>query len=153
VTVDSTEGRGATFTLFLPRTTRSLAPTEPVAPTSFDVRGNRHILVVEDNAEVGEFSMQLLNDLGYHTMLASDAESALKLLDEKPGQFDLVFSDVVMPGMDGVAPCREIHRRFPRLPVVLASGYSHVLAAEGTMASLCSISPIRSKTFPRYFTQ
>jgi hypothetical protein len=64
VTVDSTEGRGATFTLFLPRTTRSLAPTEPVAPTSFDVRGNRHILVVEDNAEVGEFSMQLLNDLG-----------------------------------------------------------------------------------------
>jgi len=132
VTVDSTEGRGATFTLFLPRTTRSLAPTEPVAPTSFDVRGNRHILVVEDNAEVGEFSMQLLNDLGYHTMLASDAESALKLLDEKPGQFDLVFSDVVMPGMDGVALGREIHRRFPRLPVVLASGYSHVLAAEGT---------------------
>lgn len=82
----------------------------------------RHILVVEDNAEVGEFSMQLLNDLGYHTMLASDAELALKLLDEKPGQFDLVFSDVVMPGMDGVALGREIHRRFPRLPVVLASG-------------------------------
>jgi CheY-like chemotaxis protein len=96
------------------------------------VRGNRHILVVEDNAEVGEFSMQLLNDLGYHTMLACDGQSALKLLDEKPGQFDLVFSDVVMPGMDGVTLGREIRRRFPRLPVVLTSGYSHVLAEEGT---------------------
>jgi PAS domain S-box-containing protein len=133
VTVDSTEGRGATFTLFLPRTTKSLAPAEPRAHAAdFNVRGNRRILVVEDNTEVGEFSMQLLNDLGYHTTLASDAQSALKLLDEKPGQFDLVFTDVVMPGMDGVALGREIRRRFPGLPVVLASGYSHVLAEEGT---------------------
>jgi CheY-like chemotaxis protein len=91
-----------------------------------------HILVVEDNTEVGEFSMQLLNDLGYHTMLASNGQSALKLLEERPGQFDLVFSDVVMPGMDGVALGREIRRRFPGIPVVLASGYSHILAAEGT---------------------
>ena len=125
VTVDSTEGSGATFTLFLPRTTKPISAAVPHQHTAFDVRGNRHILVVE-------FSMQLLNDRGYHTMLASDAKSALKLLEEKPGQFDLVFSDVVMPGMDGVALGREIRRRFPRLPVVLASGYSHVLAEEGT---------------------
>ena len=132
VTVDSTEGSGATFTLYLPRTTKPISAAESHQHAAFDVRGNRHILVVEDNAEVGEFSMQLLNDLGYHTMLASDAKSALKLLEERPGQFDLVFSDVVMPGMDGVALGREIRRRFPRLPVVLASGYSHVLAEEGT---------------------
>jgi PAS domain S-box-containing protein len=132
VTVDSTEGQGATFTLFLPRTTKPLAPTEPCASTAFHERGNMHILVVEDNTEVGEFSMQLLNDLGYHTMLASNGQSALKLLEERPGQFDLVFSDVVMPGMDGVALGREIRRRFPGIPVVLASGYSHILAAEGT---------------------
>jgi CheY-like chemotaxis protein len=80
VTVDSTEGSGATFTLFLPRTTKPIAAAMPHQHTAFDVRGNRHILVVEDNTEVGEFSMQLLNDLGYHTMLASDAKSALKLL-------------------------------------------------------------------------
>jgi CheY-like chemotaxis protein len=132
VTVDSTEGGGATFTLLLPRTTKPMSAAEPHEDTAFDARGNRHILGVEDNTEVGEFSMQLLNDLGYHTMLASDAKSALKLLEEKPGQVDLVFSDVVMPGMDGVALGREIRRRFPGLPVVLASGYSHVLAEEGT---------------------
>jgi PAS domain S-box-containing protein len=132
VTVDSTEGSGATFTLLLPRTTKPISAAELHEHTAFDVRGNRHILVVEDNTEVGEFSMQLLNDLGYHTMLASDAKSALKLLEEKPGQVDLVFSDVVMPGMDGVALGREIRRRFPGLPVVLASGYSHVLAEQGT---------------------
>jgi CheY-like chemotaxis protein len=89
-------------------------------------------LVVEDNTEVGEFSTQLLNDLGYYTTLACDGPSALKLLDERPGEFDLVFSDVVMPGMDGVTLGREIRRRYPSLPVVLASGYSHILAGEGT---------------------
>jgi PAS domain S-box-containing protein len=132
ITVDSVEGRGATFTLFLPRTTKELASVEPRDGRIFDARRNRYILVVEDNTEVGEFSMQLLNDLGYHTTLASDAQSALKLLGERPGQFDLVFSDVVMPGMDGVALGREIRRRFPALPIVLASGYSHVLAEDVT---------------------
>ena len=47
------------------------------------------------------------------------------------GAFDAVFSDVVMPGMNGVDLAREIRRRCPGLPVVLTSGYSHVLAQEG----------------------
>ena len=46
-------------------------------------------------------------------------------------EFDVVFSDVVMPGMNGVDLAREIRRRHPDLPVVLTSGYSHVLAEEG----------------------
>ena len=93
VTVDSTEGSGATFTLFLPRTTKPISAAVPHQHAAFDVRGNRHILVVEDNAEVGEFSMQLLNDLGYHTMLASDAKSALKLLEE--GRASLTWSSAM----------------------------------------------------------
>jgi DNA-binding NtrC family response regulator len=43
-----------------------------------------------------------------------------------------VFSDVVMPGMSGIDLAEEIRRRYPELPVVLTSGYSHVLAREGT---------------------
>ena len=57
--------------------------------------------MVEDNAEVGEFSSQLLSDLGYRTVLASNAEDALQLIDKEPERFDVVFSDVVMPGLDG----------------------------------------------------
>ena len=65
---------------------------------------------------------------GYHTSLAANGEEALKLLDEKPERFDIVFSDVVMPGMDGITLGHEVRRRFPQLPFVLTSGYSHVLA-------------------------
>ena len=87
--------------------------------------------MVEDNPEVGDFSSRLLNDLGFDTVLATSGEEALKLLMENPHRFDLVFSDVVMPGMGGVALGEEVRRRFPVLPVVLTSGYSHVLAKGG----------------------
>jgi len=133
VAVRSEVGHGATFTLTLPRAGKPLAsPDQEGAGQPSLPRERGCVLVVEDNADVGEFSTRLLNDLGYHTMLAANAEEALKLLDENPSRFDLVFSDVVMPGMDGVALGQEVRRRLPQLPFVLASGYSHVLADEGT---------------------
>jgi DNA-binding NtrC family response regulator len=89
------------------------------------------VLVVEDNIEVGTFSTQLLQDLGYETTWASNADEALTRLGEAEGRFDVVFSDVVMPGMSGVELGKEIRRRHPGLPVVLTSGYSDVLADEG----------------------
>jgi DNA-binding NtrC family response regulator len=61
-------------------------------------------------------------------VLASSAEQALDLLAKDGARFDLVLSDVVMPGMDGVSLGREIRKRVPGLPVVLNSGYAHVLA-------------------------
>ena len=64
------------------------------------------------------------------TTWASTAEEALAKLDRDGTEFDLVFSDVVMPGMGGVALARELQKRLPLLPVVLTSGYSHVLAQE-----------------------
>ncbi len=72
-----------------------------------------------------------MKELGYHAVLAPSAEEALKLLEQNGQKFDLVFSDVVMPGMDGVALGHEIRRRLPGLPIVLTSGYSYVLAEEG----------------------
>jgi CheY-like chemotaxis protein len=86
--------------------------------------------VVEDNVEVGRFATQILQDLGYVTTWAANAEEALAHLGPDGAGFDAVFSDVVMPGMNGVELGREIRRRRPSLPVILASGYSHVLAQE-----------------------
>ena len=88
------------------------------------------MLVVEDNVEVGRSSTQVLRDLGYETTWTANADEALARLREGP-PVDAVFSDVVMPGMSGVDLGREIRRRHPGLPVVLTSGYSHVLAEEG----------------------
>ena len=127
VTVDSAFGVGTTITLHLPLSSKPIQSSKdgPVTYAVSQARGQ--ILVVEDNTEVGEFSSQLLSDLGYQTVLASNAEEALQLIDKEPERFDVVFSDVVMPGLDGVALGQHIRRRFPRIPFVLTSGFSHVL--------------------------
>jgi PAS domain S-box-containing protein len=135
VAVESEVGRGTTFTLYLPRTETAAAAGDIAASNARQAsiveegRGRR-VLVVEDNVEVGRFSTQILQDLGYETTWASNAEEALKLLADVNG-FDAVFSDVVMPGMGGIELGKEVRRRYPGLPVVLTSGYSHVLAEEG----------------------
>jgi PAS domain S-box-containing protein len=132
VAVDSVPGRGATFTIYLPRVEASaghqvsrLRETE-----NYSEGRGRRVLVVEDNVEVGQFSTQILEDLGYVTTWAANAGEALDLLAEVDG-FDVVFSDVVMPGMGGVELGEEVRRRYPHVPVVLTSGYSDVLAEEG----------------------
>jgi len=131
--VASEVGQGSTFTLFLPEVERPPGGIEPPAARDQEPprKGQgRRVLVVEDNVDVGTFSTQLLQDLGYKTTWAANAAEALRLIDEVGG-FDVVFSDVVMPGMSGVELGKEIGRRHPALPVVLTSGYSDVLAEEG----------------------
>jgi PAS domain S-box-containing protein len=135
VAVESEPGKGSTFRLYLPKVEREVERDGAAVRglgigLEEDGRGCR-VLVVEDNIEVGRFSTQLLQDLGYETTWAANAAEALKLLNEDASRFDVVFSDVVMPGMSGVELGREIRQRYPRLPVVLTSGYSHVLAEEG----------------------
>ncbi|WP_430912079.1 ATP-binding protein [Methylobacterium sp. sgz302541] len=133
IDVVSALGTGTTFTLYLPQAeppAEGVRETEPADPAT-DGAGRR-ILVVEDNVEVGRFATQILQDLGYATEWAANAEAALERLGPDGGGFDAVFSDVVMPGMGGIALAERLRGRIPHLPVVLTSGYSHVLAEEGT---------------------
>ncbi|MBI0537675.1 PAS domain S-box protein [Roseomonas sp. KE2513] len=131
--VESEVGRGTTFTLYLPRVAarpdreRRNQATETGRPEA----GRRNVLLVEDNTQVGEFARQLLDDLGYAATWAPNAQAALGILERDADCFDTVFSDVVMPGMNGVELGHEIRRRWPNLRVVLTSGYSHVLAKGG----------------------
>ena len=133
VAVESELGCGTTFTIYLPRTEQGStedAPAEDRFSAAVKDGRGRRVLVVEDNVEIGRFSTQLLQDLGYETTWAANAVEALSCLEKGPG-FDVVFSDVVMPGINGVELGQEIQRRYPGLPVILTSGYSHVLAEKG----------------------
>ncbi|HEY0570192.1 MAG TPA: ATP-binding protein, partial [Enterovirga sp.] len=131
VEVQSEVGRGTTFTLYLPEIAEE-AEAERAVPGARDETGaGRHVLVVEDNVDVGTFATQIMQDLGYRTTWAANADEALGLLAEDAAKFDVVFTDVVMPGMSGIELGHEVRRRHPELPVVLTSGYSHVLAEEG----------------------
>jgi PAS domain S-box-containing protein len=131
IDVDSRVGAGTAFTLYLP-----LAKGEHVASATPDVvpvpLRTQRVLLVEDNDTVGEFARELLQELGQIVTWVQNGEAALALLEEAPGKFDLVFTDVVMPGINGVELAQAIARRWPTLRVVLTSGYSHVLAQEGS---------------------
>ena len=133
VAVASDMGKGSIFTLYLPRTAGSgrsrQAPSTDDAAT--EGRG-MSVLVVEDNAEVGRFTTDALAELGYATCLVGSATHALEELAIGADRFDAVFTDVVMPGMSGLELAQEIRRHHPDLPVVLTSGYSHVLSEHGS---------------------
>ena len=122
---------GSTFTIYLPQA--ELLPRSHANISAINIeaapRGRGHrILVVEDNEDVGRFSTEMLQDLGYATRRADNAKQALALIAADNGGFDLVFSDVIMPGMNGVEMAAIIRQKYPGLPVVLTSGYSSVLA-------------------------
>jgi CheY-like chemotaxis protein len=130
IVVTSVLNQGSTFTIYLPQADVPSGQADTAAASNEATtsgRGHR-ILVVEDNEEVGKFSTELLQDLGYATRRADNARQALALIAADELAFDLVFSDVIMPGMTGVELATIIRERYPGLPVVLTSGYSSVLA-------------------------
>jgi signal transduction histidine kinase/CheY-like chemotaxis protein len=127
IDVASRLGEGSTFSLYLPRA-QALAPLGACAPDEPLTTTQASVLVVEDNAQVGEFASHLLADLGFMTRRACNASDALAILEADHATIDIVFSDVIMPGMNGVELGGEIRRRWPDLTVILTSGYSHVLA-------------------------
>ena len=130
IEVVSTPGAGSTFTIYLPQAAMPSDSAELSAVKNDPdmIGGGQRVLVVEDNEDVGRFSTAMLEDLGYTIRWVRNAKEALAVIADDEFAFDLIFSDVIMPGMNGVELAIIIRERFPGLPVVLTSGYSDVLA-------------------------
>jgi PAS domain S-box-containing protein len=128
VTAQSKVGLGTTISVYLPCADIQIANKEPPAKTS-DQPQRPSVLIVDDSAEVAEVTSSMFEQLGYATVYRDSAEGALDLLADG-AKIDLVFSDIVMPGaIDGVGLAREIRSRYPKLPVVLTTGYSDAAQA------------------------
>jgi CheY-like chemotaxis protein len=133
IDVTSEVGVGTSFTLYLPRSGASAgSPAVHAEAVDLGEVPSRRILLVEDNVGVGQFAAGLLRELGQSVTWVGDARTALEMLEQNASAFDLVFSDVVMPGMSGIELGHAIEARWPDLEIVLSSGYSHVIADEGT---------------------
>ena len=132
IRVESTVGAGTTFTLYLPRAS-VMSDSMEADEHEGDVGGDGVcVLVVEDNEAVGRFATDALRELGYDSILAVNGAEALEMLEQSPTRFHVVFSDVVMPGIDGLELAARVRSAYTGVPVVLTSGYSHVLAQNGT---------------------
>jgi signal transduction histidine kinase len=121
----SRQGMGTEILIYLPRSTEdvTVAPG-PDAPPPRLAGPARRVLLVEDNPDVAEINAANFEDFGYGVVQAPNASAALAIL-EKDRDFDLVFSDIVMPGdIDGIELARTIRQRIPSLPVLLTTGYS-----------------------------
>lgn len=125
VTVESTEGRGTTFNLYIPVATHGIVkkPYTLAAPDS-DVKYQGTILVVEDDDNVRSVAAHMLVDAGFEVVTARNGKTGLEQFLKHP-EIDLVFSDIVMPGgMNGIEMAKRILRKKPNAPILLATGYT-----------------------------
>jgi CheY-like chemotaxis protein len=119
----SEEGHGTTFKIYLPRADGAAGVAEPEHVQSVE-GGHETILVVEDDPAVRNSVTVQLDSLGYKTIMAHNAEQALRLIDSG-AEFDLLFTDVIMPGaMNGRRLAEEAVKRRRPLRVLFTSGYT-----------------------------
>jgi signal transduction histidine kinase len=127
IKIYSEEGHGTTVKLYLPQAV-SVAGVADALPAEAGIaefeRGDKSILIVEDDALVREYVVTQINRLGYDTLAASNGAEALKIIDG-PERIDLLFTDVIMPGgMNGRQLATEAQKRRPGLKVLFTSGYT-----------------------------
>jgi len=129
ITVSSLLGAGTTFDVHFPIVTesaRKTAPEKEAAP----VGGSERILFVDDEPAIQTLGKRLLGDLGYDVMTCSNAGDALDLFRSKPDRFDIVITDMTMPGMTGDRMALEMMRIRPDLPVIVCTGFNELINRE-----------------------
>ncbi len=137
VYVDSEEGKGTTFRIFLPRhhleqeaqpephaTNGAAKETAAEPKPRVDLTGQGTILLVEDEEGLRSLNARGLRSRGYTVVEASNGIEALEALEERNGAIDLVVSDVVMPEMDGPTLLRKMRGKNPDLKIIFVSGYA-----------------------------
>lgn len=123
--VESSPGKGATFTLTLPclQTLPDALPDPTVTPISGRHSSGR-ILVVDDEDSIRELLDNLLRREGYDVVLATDGVEALEVFSSHPGDIDAVVLDLVMPRLSGTATFARLRTNAPTVPVVVSSGFN-----------------------------
>ncbi|MDK2972720.1 MAG: hypothetical protein PWP23_2475 [Candidatus Sumerlaeota bacterium] len=134
ITVESKPGQGSRFTLYFPCAAKEerATPTPAHATTPFD--GNPRIMVVEDEDAVLRLVRVRFEKLGARVEAWRDSREALEAFLRHPDEYDAIVTDQTMPRLTGIELMREVHRLRPDMGVVICSGFSEVIDAEGALA-------------------
>ncbi|MCD4823105.1 MAG: PAS domain S-box protein [Phycisphaerae bacterium] len=136
ISIDSQVDCGTTVQICLPRIHADVPDEEPPIPAGMVKTGTEAILVVEDSAPVRQLIVRILRDRGYHVQASGDPAEAVNLLQETPRQFDMLITDVVMPGMKGPVLAKLLLEIQPELKVLFVSGYAEDEAFHNTMPEI-----------------
>jgi signal transduction histidine kinase/CheY-like chemotaxis protein len=129
VRIYSEVGEGTTVKIYLPRLLAAQEPRAVPVPLEIAVarvpraRPDETILIVEDNVDVSEYAASALKELGYRVLMASDGDQAMRMLADET-RIDLLFTDVVLPGMNGRQLARKAAERRADLVVLFTTGYT-----------------------------
>lgn len=129
INVTSEEGRGSTFSLYFPKiqpATESNVTDHSPAPS-----GKERVLFVDDEAALVDMGKLMLEGLGYQVTAVPGSREALDIFRADPWSFDLVVSDLTMPGISGVELARQILALRPDMPVIICTGFGDKLTSEG----------------------
>jgi PAS domain S-box-containing protein len=132
ITVESPPGHGTTFAVYLPYTT-PVAPPSPPPETPLR-HGQGRILLVDDEPPLVRIGHDMLVSLGYDVVACTSAREALEVFRANADRFALVITDQTMPVMTGVTLTHELRRTRSDIPIILCTGYSHVINAETAAA-------------------
>ncbi len=122
LSLDSAPGRGTCLRIYLPRVDGVGTPARP-EPQAEAPGAGETVLVVEDEAAVRRLVVRILTDAGYRVRAAESGAEALETWAADPGAYDLVLTDVVMPGMNGRELVDQLRAKAPTLRVLYMSGY------------------------------
>jgi two-component system, cell cycle sensor histidine kinase and response regulator CckA len=121
--VDSAPGAGTTVSVCLPRVAAPATVPAETVEIGFGT-GSERILVVEDEPALRQLAQRILVRAGYTVECAGDGAEALRIMDARDGRFDLVFTDIVMPGMNGRDLAARLTDQYPGVKVLFTSGYT-----------------------------
>lgn len=132
IELESTVGHGATFRVALPSSDKGFAPPAPIQAQP--AGGQESILVVEDDNTIRLLCMRVLRRLGYRAAEASQGNEALEVWQQHQGAFDLLLTDMIMPGgLSGLDVAHRLRTEKPELKVIVMSGYSLELKQLGNI--------------------
>ena len=130
IAIDSEEGRGTTVRISLPVSDKTEGPGEKSEVDAVQRHGEGHVLVVEDDRNLAALYTEYLTNLGYQVTGCSNGAEALQRFAEGADDFDVVLTDMAMPEMNGKELARRLLSMQPDLPIILSTGFSHVLSEE-----------------------